>query len=75
MLPHTPPKKVESGADRFAWLEAVKLLKHPFVLVLWIVTFVDSFVLYSYFNWTGVFLGTQCRGGRRRHLPATGSCR
>ncbi len=56
-LPHTPPKKVERGADRFAWLEAVKLLKHPFVFILWIVTFVDAFVLYSYFNWTGVFLG------------------
>jgi nucleoside transporter len=63
LLPHTPPKKVESGADRFAWLEAVKLLKHPFVLVLWIVTFVDSFVLYSYFNWTGVFLGTSATAG------------
>jgi MFS family permease len=34
------------------------LLKHPFVLVLWLVTLVDSFVLYAYFNWTGVFLGT-----------------
>jgi nucleoside transporter len=56
-LPHTPPKKVETGADRFAWLEAVKLLKQPFVLVLWLVTFVDAFVLYSYFNWTGTFLG------------------
>jgi nucleoside transporter len=55
-LPHTPPKKVEAGADRFAWLEAVKLLKRPFVLVLWLVTIVDAFALYSYFNWTGVFL-------------------
>jgi MFS family permease len=59
ILPHTPPKKVESGANRYAWLEAVKLLKHPFVLVLWVVTLVDSFVLYAYFNWTGVFLGTE----------------
>jgi nucleoside transporter len=57
-LPHTPPKKVASGSDRFAWLEATKLLRHPFVLVLWLVTLLDSFVLYSYFNWTGVFLGT-----------------
>ena len=62
-LPHTPPKKVEQGADRFAWLEAFKLLKHPFMLVLWLVTFVDAFVLYSYFNWTGVFLGTSAEGG------------
>jgi nucleoside transporter len=62
-LPHTPPKKVERGADRFAWLEAVKLLQHPFVLVLWLVTFVDAFVLYSYFNWTGVFLGAKPEAG------------
>jgi len=55
-LPHTPPKKVEQGADRFAWLESLKLLKHPFVMVLWLVSFVDAFVLYSYFNWTGTFL-------------------
>lgn len=56
-LPHTPAKKVEKGADRFAWWEAFKLLKQPFMLVLWLVTFVDAFVLYSYFNWTGTFLG------------------
>jgi nucleoside transporter len=56
-LPHTPPKKVEKGSDRFAWLEAVKLLRQPFVMVLWLVTFVDAFVLYCYFNWTGSFLG------------------
>jgi nucleoside transporter len=63
MLPHTPPKKVERGADRFAWLEAVKLLKHPFVLVLWLVTLVDAFVLYAYFNWTGTFLGAPAQAG------------
>ena len=62
-LPHTPPKKVEQGADRFAWLEAFKLLLKPFVLVLWLVTFVDAFVLYSYFNWTGSFLGTVKESG------------
>ena len=64
VLPHTPPKKAsESAAEKFAWLEALKLLKHPFVLVLWLVTFVDSFVLYCYFNWTGVFLGTRPAAG------------
>jgi nucleoside transporter len=62
-LPHTPPKKVEAGADRFAWLEALKLLKQPFVLILWLVTIVDAFALYSYFNWTGVFLGTPAPAG------------
>jgi MFS family permease len=62
-LPHTPPKKVERGSDRFAWLEAFKLLKQPFVMVLWLVTFVDAFVLYSYFNWTGSFLGASPAAG------------
>ncbi len=57
-LPHTPPKKAgEGGAESFAWMESLKLLKHPFVLVLWIVTFVDSFVHNCYFNWAGSFLG------------------
>ena len=62
-LPHTPPKKVEQGSDRFAWWEAVKLLKHPFMMVLWLVTLVDAFVLYSYFNWTGGFLATSGQSG------------
>jgi MFS family permease len=60
-LPHTPPKK--SQGESLAWLEAAKLLKHPFVLVLWLVTFVDSFVHNCYFNWTGVFLGTPTTAG------------
>jgi nucleoside transporter len=64
VLPHTPPKRVEEGAkESLAWLEAVKLLKHPFVLVLWLVTLVDAFVHNSYFNWTGVFLGTAREAG------------
>src|SRR5262245_26898782 len=63
ILPHTPPKKVTEGEDRFAWLESAKLLKHPFVLVLWLVTFVDAFVHNSYFNWTGVFLGASREAG------------
>lgn len=64
-LPHTPAKTKEEGAgESLAWLEAVRLLKHPFVLVLWLVTFIDSFVHNCYFNWTGTFLGTsQAAGG------------
>jgi nucleoside transporter len=63
-LPHTPARKAGKGAaERLAWLEALKLLKHPFVLVLWIITLVDAFLLYSYFNWTGAFLGTARAAG------------
>lgn len=64
LLPHTPPKKAGEGAtEKLAWLEALKLLKHPFVLVLWLVTLVDSFVHNCYFNWTGMFLGTEVAKG------------
>ena len=62
-LPHTPPKpKAADSEDRFAWLEAVRLLKHPFMLVLWIVTLVDAFVHNCFFNWSATF--SQERPGR-----------
>jgi MFS family permease len=66
LLPHTPPKKKSlagSATERFAWLEAVRLLKRPFVLILWFLTFVDAFVHNSYFNWTGSFLGARPEAG------------
>jgi MFS family permease len=63
LLPHTPPKRITAGADRFAWLESVKLLKLPFMLVLWIVTCVDATVHNAYFNWAGTFLGTATKDG------------
>ena len=56
ILPHTPPKPAEEGAEKFAWLEAMKLLRVPFVLVLFIVTFFDAAVHQCYFNWTATFL-------------------
>ena len=63
-LPHTPPKKAgEGGAEKLAWLEALKLLRHPFVLVLWLVTLVDAFVHNCYFNWAGAFLGAPQEAG------------
>jgi MFS family permease len=63
-LPHTPPKRVATGADKFAWLESLRLLAVPFILVLWAVTFIDSTVHNLYFNWTGSFLGAaQAAGG------------
>ena len=63
-LPHTPAKKKTEGAvESLAWLEAIKLLRHPFVLVLFLVTFVDSFVHNCYFNWTRSFLEAKPDGG------------
>jgi nucleoside transporter len=62
-LPHTPPRRVEQGANKFAWLESMKLLAVPFILVLWLVTFVDATVHNLYFNWTGRFLGTPTSAG------------
>ncbi len=57
-LPHTPPNKGAAGEGGQAWLKAAKLLANPFVLVLWLVTFIDSFVHNCYFSWTGRFLPT-----------------
>ncbi len=49
-LPHTPPKKVSEGAgESLAWLEAMKLLRVPFILVLFIVTFIDATIHNGYF--------------------------
>ena len=63
-LPHTPPKKANSGArEKLAWIEAVKLLKKPFVLVLWLVALMDSFIHNFYFFFTETFLGTATTKG------------
>ena len=49
-LPHTPPKRASEGAgESLAWLEAMKLLKTPFILVLFIVTFIDATIHNGYF--------------------------
>ena len=62
-LPHTPPKPAAAGVSRLAWLKAVKLLAIPFILVLWLVTFIDATVHNLFFNWTGTFLGTAASAG------------
>jgi nucleoside transporter len=54
-LPHTPPKHA-TGVDRLAWLRAAKLLATPFLLVLFIVTFIDATIHNGYFLMTGGFL-------------------
>jgi len=56
-------KAAAAPAGRTAWAEAFGLLRHPYFLVLWFVTLLDSFVHNAYFNWTGVFLGTAHEAG------------
>jgi nucleoside transporter len=62
-LPHTPPKPAQHGVAKLAWLEAMKLLRLPFILVLWVVTFIDATVHNLFFNWTGRFLGSTVAAG------------
>ena len=61
-LPHTPPKPAKAGESGFAWLHAVKFLKKPFLLVLFIVTFIDSTIHNGYFLMAGGFLGSATVG-------------
>lgn len=44
LLPHTPPRTVAEGAgEKLAWREALRFLRtDPFLLVLFVVTFIDS---------------------------------
>jgi nucleoside transporter len=56
VLPHTPPKPAAESGERFAWLGAMKLLRLPFLMVLFIVTFMDSAVHQCYFIYTDQFL-------------------
>jgi nucleoside transporter len=60
-LPHTPPKKAAAGESQ-AWAKAFGLLKHPVILVLWIVTFIDAFVHNTYFFHTETFLSSKAVG-------------
>jgi len=63
VLPHTPPKPAAAG-DSLATLKAARLLKHPFVAVLFVVTFIDAAVHQSFFYWTAPFLQNDV------HIPA-----
>jgi len=56
-LPHTPPKIAVAGEDKLAWLKAMKLLAVPHILVLFLVTLVDSTIHNGYFVMAGKFLG------------------
>src|SRR5688500_5058314 len=48
-LPHTPPRPAKEGENQLAWLEAMKLLRHPFLLVLFVVTYIDATVHDGFF--------------------------
>lgn len=54
-LPHTPPARPEP-ADRQAWRRAGRLLRQPFLAVLFAVTFLDSVVHNGYFILSDAFL-------------------
>lgn len=55
-LPHTPPKPASNHVERFAWLEAIKHLRVPAFLLLFILTFFDAAVHQTYFFWAGRYL-------------------
>jgi hypothetical protein len=55
-LPHTPPKPATDGDAQFAWLEAMRYLKHPFLFVLFIVTFIDAAVHDGFFFFAFTYL-------------------
>ncbi len=60
-LPHTPPKSAGEGGS-LAWVRALSFLKKPFLLVLFIVTFIDSTIHNGYFLMAGGFLGSEAVG-------------
>ena len=53
-LPHTPPSRRETAAS--APMEAIKLLRDPVMLVLFVATLMDALVHQCYFQWTSPFL-------------------
>ena len=57
-LPHTPPKPA-TGESGFAWLVAGKRLMIPFVLVLFVVTFLDATIHNGYFLVAPEYLETR----------------
>jgi len=61
-LPHTPPKPAAPGDGGFAWLKAARHLARPYLLVLFLVTFVDAVIHNGYFVMAGDFLGSQTVG-------------
>ncbi|GEP44780.1 MFS transporter [Brevifollis gellanilyticus] len=61
-LPHTPAKPAVAGEGGFAWVKAARFLSKPYLLVLFIVTFIDSTIHNGYFLMAGGFLGSNVVG-------------
>lgn len=57
LLPHTPPNQ-ETKGSKLAWLEAFKFLfKHPYLIVLFIVTAIDATVHDGFFFFGFSYIG------------------
>lgn len=56
LLPHTPPKPPHDAESKLAWLETFRLLKHPFLFILCIVTFIDATVHDGFFYFAFTYL-------------------
>lgn len=61
-LPHTPPRKAAPGEGSIAWLKATGHLGYPYLLVLFVVTFIDSVIHNGYFVMAGGFLSSPTVG-------------
>jgi MFS family permease len=61
-LPHTPPKKAAAGDGSIAWLKATGFLGYPYLLVLFLVTFLDAVIHNGYFVMAGGFLASKTVG-------------
>ncbi|HKT77022.1 MAG TPA: MFS transporter [Sphingobium sp.] len=55
-LPHTPPRRDGVAIDPLAWRSALRLLKRPFIAILFAVTFIDSVIHNGYFVVADAFL-------------------
>jgi MFS family permease len=63
LLPHTPPKRAAGGGIAgIAWLKAAGYLSYPYLLVLFLVTFIDAVIHNGYFVLAGNFLGSPTVG-------------
>jgi MFS family permease len=62
-LPHTPPRRADGGGIAgIAWLKATGYLSYPYLLVLFVVTFIDAVIHNGYFVLAGGFLGSPTVG-------------